>query len=105
MPEIHNCGGFPSEPAVSSSFGWYVALTNRINNYGRLDETLIYYYKRSMQRKGHQSIKMSLSEEDRLLLNDNYRIRIYGSVDDSSSSDTLLSSGSFQVKYVDKVQL
>ena len=48
---------------------------------------------------------MSLSEEDRLLLNDNYRVRIYGSVDDSSSSDTLLSSGSFQVKYMDKVQL
>ena len=50
---------------------------------------------------------MALSEEDQLLLNDNCHLRIYGSLDDSYSSDrgsdTLLSSGSFQVNYVDKV--
>ena len=43
---------------------------------------------------------MSLSEEELLFNNDPY-LRMYGSVDDSNiaSSDTFISSGSFEVRY------
>ena len=46
------------------------------------------------------AVIMSLSEEELLFNNDPY-LRMYGSVDDSNiaSSDTFISSGSFEVRY------
>ena len=45
-----------------------------------------------------EDVKMSLSEEE-MLFDNNHYVRIYGSVDgsDIATSDTFLSSGSFEV--------